>query len=499
MSTRTIVIVVALLAVTVGAHNWASPDRLLDEPTNEFISYNTRTSAVVRDGVLHYVYYAEQSPGDQYNRDVYYTNYDVATQVWSDPVNLSDAPGQSHLPVLVLEEDGDINVFWYDTMVNANFDLYWNRYDATAGQWRGAEPISQDPGRWAVHPVAALDSSGVVHLFWVEANYYNSWLDSFEIFYTTVDDGQLGAVEQLTDVGSDSRWELSLMIDRFDDLHLSWSDDRYDRNSWSVYYRHKPSGGDWGPEIVIDDGQSCDLEIYRDNLFLAYNKAVEPSDHYQTFYTVKPLSAPDDQWGSRFLMTENDTKSRLANLEPSYNGMRLIWLDHLDEYHALYESRIGPYSFSRPERLTDQDGYYSPAVLASDANHSLYQFYHYTPDLDSDRDIFFRIDANPRDPQFDSPDAPPGAGAGTGVQNLRVHPSPVRNDAVISLELAAADEVELAVYDLAGRRVRTLQRGPLAAGRHEIALDAAGMTAGLYLLRVKTANGEELERFVIER
>jgi hypothetical protein len=499
MSTRTIVIVVALLAVTVGAHNWASPDRLLDEPTNEFISYNTRTSAVVRDGVLHYVYYAEQSPGDQYNRDVYYTNYDVATQVWSDPVNLSDAPGQSHLPVLVLEEDGDINVFWYDTMVNANFDLYWNRYDATAGQWRGAEPISQDPGRWAVHPVAALDSSGVVHLFWVEANYYNSWLDSFEIFYTTVDDGQLGAVEQLTDVGSDSRWELSLMIDRYDDLHLSWSDDRYDRNSWQVYYRHKPSGGDWGPEIVIDDGQSCDLEIYRDNLFLAYNKAVEPSDHYQTFYTVKPLSAPDDQWGSRFLMTENDTKSRLANLEPSYNGMRLIWLDHLDEYHALYESRIGPYSFSRPERLTDQDGYYSPAVLASDANHSLYQFYHYTPDLDSDRDIFFRIDANPRDPQFDSPDAPPGAGAGTGVQNLRVHPSPVRNDAVISLELAAADEVELAVYDLAGRRVRTLQRGPLAAGRHEIALDAAGITAGLYLLRVKTANGEELERFVIER
>jgi flagellar hook assembly protein FlgD len=52
--------------------------------------------------------------------------------------------------------------------------------------------------------------------------------------------------------------------------------------------------------------------------------------------------------------------------------------------------------------------------------------------------------------------------------------------------------VELAVYDLAGRRVRTVVRGPLAAGRHTFTWDGRtdggrSLAAGIYMTRLTGA------------
>jgi len=79
------------------------------------------------------------------------------------------------------------------------------------------------------------------------------------------------------------------------------------------------------------------------------------------------------------------------------------------------------------------------------------------------------------------------------------HPNPSTGSAVIAFSLPAEGPVELAVYDLAGRRVTTLVSGELAAGRHEVILDATTLTTGVYLYRLTAEEGTLTRRMVVSR
>jgi len=54
---------------------------------------------------------------------------------------------------------------------------------------------------------------------------------------------------------------------------------------------------------------------------------------------------------------------------------------------------------------------------------------------------------------------------------------------------AQARQAAVSAYDALGRRVAVLHGGPLAAGVHEFALDAASLAPGVYVVRA-TANTE---------
>jgi hypothetical protein len=80
-------------------------------------------------------------------------------------------------------------------------------------------------------------------------------------------------------------------------------------------------------------------------------------------------------------------------------------------------------------------------------------------------------------------------------------PNPSRGAVTIELALPRASEVRVDVCDVAGRHVRALQRGPLAAGRHTLAWDgrsSAGdpMPPGTYFVRAHAAGVELSERVV---
>jgi len=80
----------------------------------------------------------------------------------------------------------------------------------------------------------------------------------------------------------------------------------------------------------------------------------------------------------------------------------------------------------------------------------------------------------------------PAAGAARLAQN---HPNPFNPSTEIRFSLPRAGTAELAVYDLFGRRVRTLVQGELAAGPHAVRWDGrdeAGerLPSGMYLYRL---------------
>ncbi len=96
-----------------------------------------------------------------------------------------------------------------------------------------------------------------------------------------------------------------------------------------------------------------------------------------------------------------------------------------------------------------------------------------------------------------------GAGAppATPTPRLLLEPNPFSARTRVSFSLPRAGTVEVGVYDLEGRRVRLLGRGPLAAGAHELSWDGgsdAGARArpGVYFVRVRTADATLVRRVV---
>jgi hypothetical protein len=77
-------------------------------------------------------------------------------------------------------------------------------------------------------------------------------------------------------------------------------------------------------------------------------------------------------------------------------------------------------------------------------------------------------------------------------------PCPAAGSVNVAFE-AAAGPVELAVYDLAGRRVATLVDGDLTAGRHEVTWNCAEVPPGVYLCRLATGSGSLTRRLVVSR
>ncbi len=77
-----------------------------------------------------------------------------------------------------------------------------------------------------------------------------------------------------------------------------------------------------------------------------------------------------------------------------------------------------------------------------------------------------------------------------------VRPNPSTGGATVSFDLPRASRVQLAVYDVGGRLVRTLLDKSMHAGRQAARWDAGTTPSGVYILRLR-ADGQSIERKVV--
>ena len=106
-----------------------------------------------------------------------------------------------------------------------------------------------------------------------------------------------------------------------------------------------------------------------------------------------------------------------------------------------------------------------------------------------DGDRYFALTAE--DGVFASDAVTAGAPApAPDVLALTASPNPTAGATAVSLTLPVAGEARVAIFDALGRRVAVLHDGPLSAGRHTLALDAAVLPAGAYVVRDGTVRWE---------
>ncbi len=77
------------------------------------------------------------------------------------------------------------------------------------------------------------------------------------------------------------------------------------------------------------------------------------------------------------------------------------------------------------------------------------------------------------------------------------YPNPFNPRTVISVQLPAAGEVSLKVYDVMGREVQTLVKERLNAGTYNVYFDGSGLTSGVYFYKMTAGNYTETKRMLL--
>lgn len=82
------------------------------------------------------------------------------------------------------------------------------------------------------------------------------------------------------------------------------------------------------------------------------------------------------------------------------------------------------------------------------------------------------------------PSAPP-----SGFRLSPAHPNPFNPTATVTYSIPAKGKIRLSVYDILGRRIRTLAEGTQSPGDHRLTFGSTGLSSGIYFLLLETPQG----------
>ncbi len=77
------------------------------------------------------------------------------------------------------------------------------------------------------------------------------------------------------------------------------------------------------------------------------------------------------------------------------------------------------------------------------------------------------------------------------------YPNPFNPQTTLRFGLPENARVKLEIYDILGRKIRTLVDGPLSAGMHDVVFEAGHLASGIYLYRLETPQGSFLKKMLL--
>jgi len=77
------------------------------------------------------------------------------------------------------------------------------------------------------------------------------------------------------------------------------------------------------------------------------------------------------------------------------------------------------------------------------------------------------------------------------------YPNPFNPSTTIKYDLPETGNVELTIYDILGRRVKTLINAKQQAGKYEVKFDATNLASGVYLYQVRSENFVNTKKMIL--
>lgn len=81
--------------------------------------------------------------------------------------------------------------------------------------------------------------------------------------------------------------------------------------------------------------------------------------------------------------------------------------------------------------------------------------------------------------------------------NMQLQPNPVKDRGTVSYQTPFSGTVNIALYDVAGKLVKSIVSGEQAAGFHHVDLNLRSLAAGVYLVRLNYGSQTEITKLII--
>lgn len=297
---------------------WSAPVNISNTPGNSY------WPAIAADGLGNvHVAWEDGSTG----RDILYMAKLAGSAAWAPPVNIANSPGTSRYVALTADSEGNVHAVWQDD-TPGNTDIYYATRAASSGAWSPPAVVAATPmNSWG--PTVAVDPDRGVHVAW-----HDFTPGVTEIYYAYKPSAAAAwssPVNASRTTGAS--YYPALAVDSTGVVHLVWMDAITvgAGGSFKVLYAQKPSGGDWTPYTDLSrDTDSAEMPTLAigaaDAVHVAWDTTSEPRD---LLYVRRP--APGMGWTTPVAVTsisagaQNPVPSLAAATDE--NAVHLVWSD----------------------------------------------------------------------------------------------------------------------------------------------------------------------------
>lgn len=100
---------------------------------------------------------------------------------------------------------------------------------------------------------------------------------------------------------------------------------------------------------------------------------------------------------------------------------------------------------------------------------------------------------------YNRPTAVANINSPKAANDLLIYPNPMSAMGNINYSLASADMVTIAIYDMQGREVKTINLGNQSQGSHIVSFESTGLREGTYFAALTGSNFRKVSKFVVVR
>jgi hypothetical protein len=355
-------LVIAASALTVRAQVFSPPKNLSNTPGN------SGSPQIVVDGRGNInVVWNDLTPG---NLDIFFIRSTNLGTTFSTPLNLSNNSGTSFSPHMVVDSSGNINVVWTD-MTPGNDDVFFSRSTDGGVTFSAPKNLSNNPGN-SFNTGIAVDSSGNINVVWEDATPGNN-----EIFFSRSSNGgaTFSPPQNISNDSGSSEGPV-IALDNVGNINIVWADDTPGPMNHDIFFSHSTDGGatfsppqnisnnsgnSLFPKIAVDSSGNINV-VWEDVTPLNFNIFFSRSTNGGAAF-----SAPQN-------ISNNPGSSDFPQIAVDSGGnINVVWQDNTpglisSPFDILFSRSSDGTTFSTPKNLSNNAGGSFNAQIAVDSD-----------------------------------------------------------------------------------------------------------------------------------